>query len=316
VGIVGTTSAGTPADRGIEPTCQFFKHIETAMAEERTEIPRPPKAFSMSRDDAIFLFGLTLFGGGLSMISAHIPIIGAILLLVGIAALVWANRNHMPRPSLRFTILILAMLITTGLSGYDLYDRYFGNPAPFFSQTEKNLKSELTSAPRNEASPEDRALREEIRKFVASNVDEIRDSIFQLNQALTTTNSQLNGDRAQPLNHLFEQLMGPTIQRAINDLDRAANGNADSNELVSLLIGFIGQYGTWQPNVLAFYRLAGAPSNVYIEEMLAGLRKADERAFGKLRDLKAILPADRRNNLDDGNLTSRNGFFLQWQKKK
>jgi hypothetical protein len=110
------------------------------------------KAFSMPRDDAIFWVGLTLFGGGLSMTSAH-PIIGVILLIVGIMALVWANRGHMPRPSLRFTILILAMLITTGLSGYDLYDRYFGNPAPDAAkainslQAEKDkLQAELTSA--------------------------------------------------------------------------------------------------------------------------------------------------------------------------
>jgi hypothetical protein len=80
----------------------------------------------------------------------------------------------------------------------------------------------VPSAPPLETSSDDRVSREEIRKFVASNIDEVRDGIFRLDQALTTTNSQINGEQAEPLNHLFQQLIGFTIQRAIENLDNAA----------------------------------------------------------------------------------------------
>ena len=86
--------------------------------------PRPNKAFSLSRDDAIFWIGVAVLGDGLYLMAEH-PAYGIPLILVGIAALWWTNRGHMPKPQWRMALLILAMAITCGISGYDLYERHF-----------------------------------------------------------------------------------------------------------------------------------------------------------------------------------------------
>jgi hypothetical protein len=82
-------------------------------------------SFSMSRDDAIFWVGITLFGVGVPVVFDH-PYIGSSLIAIGIIALIWANRGHMPKPPLRMAILIIAMTLTIAVAGYDIYDRNFG----------------------------------------------------------------------------------------------------------------------------------------------------------------------------------------------
>jgi hypothetical protein len=97
-------------------------------AEKQAEGSSGRKSFSMSLDDTIFWIGLTSLGAGLYLMAEH-PIYGLVLVVAGVAALAWANRGHMPKPPLRLGALILAMAITVGVAGYDLYDRRFGVPA-------------------------------------------------------------------------------------------------------------------------------------------------------------------------------------------
>jgi hypothetical protein len=97
-------------------------------AERQAEGSSGRKSFSMSLDDTIFWIGLTSLGAGLYLMAEH-PIYGLVLVVAGVAALAWANRGHMPKPPLRLGALILAMAITVGVAGYDLYDRRFGVPA-------------------------------------------------------------------------------------------------------------------------------------------------------------------------------------------
>lgn len=105
------------------------EHIQEPLTESA-----PQKAFSMSRDDSIFWTSLAAFGGGLTAMSLFTPL-GILLAVVGIAGLVWANRGHMPKPSLRFVTLISVLLITTSVTGYDLYDRHFAKPLKAAIQT-------------------------------------------------------------------------------------------------------------------------------------------------------------------------------------
>jgi hypothetical protein len=85
------------------------------------------KAFSLSRDDALFWIGVAVFGDGLYLVAEH-PMYAVPLITAGVALLAWSNRGHMPKPRLRLAALILAMAITCGIAGYDLYERHFGNP--------------------------------------------------------------------------------------------------------------------------------------------------------------------------------------------
>lgn len=57
---------------------------------------------------------------------AEHPYYALALIVVGLAALIWSNRGHMPRPRWRLAALVLAMAATCGVVGYDLYDRHFG----------------------------------------------------------------------------------------------------------------------------------------------------------------------------------------------
>jgi|GEM_PF-6054732 len=89
----------------------------------------PRKAFSMSRDDALFWIGIALFGDGVYLMAEH-PYYGIPLIISGVALLAWSNRGHMPKPPIRLAVLILAMTVTVSIVAFDYYDRHFGNRAP------------------------------------------------------------------------------------------------------------------------------------------------------------------------------------------
>jgi hypothetical protein len=97
----------------------------------------------MSRDDAIFWVGVAVFGDGLYLVADH-PMYGIPLIFAGVGLLMWSNRGHMPRPPLRFAALIAALLITAGIAGYDLYDRYLGNSSKV--PTISNVRPPLTES--------------------------------------------------------------------------------------------------------------------------------------------------------------------------
>jgi len=121
----------------------------------------PRKAFSLSRDDALFWIGVAVFGDGLYLLADH-PTYAVPLIMAGVALLAWSNRGHMPRPPLRLAALILAMAATCGIAGYDLYDRHFGNPPsvhiatgklwpPLTDEQEASLERALRALPNHRA---------------------------------------------------------------------------------------------------------------------------------------------------------------------
>jgi hypothetical protein len=131
--IVGAReSDGTQRERSSEKATVVEQDpSDPTLDRMRRNFERPPeglrKAFSMSRDDALFWIGVALFGDGVYLMAEHpyyaIPLIGA-----GVALLAWSNRGHMPRPPVRLAALVLAMVVTISLAGFDYYDRHFGNP--------------------------------------------------------------------------------------------------------------------------------------------------------------------------------------------
>jgi hypothetical protein len=126
-----------PADRYEPPLLPGYDDdwSDVARAVERDEQPAekptvsepttPRKAFTLSRDDAIFWIGVAALGDGLYLMAEH-PLYATILIAIGVGMLAWSNRGHMPRPSLRLAVLVLAMVATVSIAGYDLYDRHFG----------------------------------------------------------------------------------------------------------------------------------------------------------------------------------------------
>jgi hypothetical protein len=96
--------------------------------------PSPPKMsaprFSMSLEDAVFWIALTVFGTGLYIVADY-HIYGLVLIIIGVLGLAWSSRGHMPRSSWKTGTLILAMLITLSVAGYDIYDRHYNQkPTP------------------------------------------------------------------------------------------------------------------------------------------------------------------------------------------
>jgi hypothetical protein len=177
----------------------------------------------------------------------------------------------------------------------------------------------IGSAPvRSPAPPSSDALQfyRQLAKFVRSNVDEIRDGIYRVDQALFTNYDTMQGNGPQPLHSLFAQLVSVTVQRSIETLDAStqlASEQINGPEVVGYLQMFMAEYARWQDNVLAFQRGAGLADTPYLEEAIAQLQKADERAFGNLRDLKALDPKGPK--LDENLLASRNGFFVRWREQ-
>lgn len=161
-------------------------------------------------------------------------------------------------------------------------------------------------------SPDEVDLRKDLRTFARSNIDEIRDGIFRLNQIVLTTYQQQGGSR--PLGPLFQQLMGYSIQTDIYKLDLIVakpDNESTPDDIASQIRHTLNSYAGWQNNVIGFEQLSGNTANPDIIQALENILKADERAYGKYRDLKgaSLLAEKLLKGVDENVFASRNNFF-------
>jgi hypothetical protein len=89
--------------------------------------PAAGRAFTMSRDDAIYWLGLAVFPTGLFIVTDH-PAYGWALTGAGVGLLGWAARSHTPKTFYQSVTFILAVILTWGIIGYDAYARLAAVP--------------------------------------------------------------------------------------------------------------------------------------------------------------------------------------------
>jgi hypothetical protein len=122
------TEATSDASPALDNMRKAFSSASTPAETKASMGHGSGKGFSLSRDDAIFWVGVAIFSDGLYIVADH-PTYGIPLIILGVALLAWSNRGHMPRPQLRLAVLVLAMIVTGLVAGYDLYERHFGSAA-------------------------------------------------------------------------------------------------------------------------------------------------------------------------------------------
>jgi hypothetical protein len=161
---------------------------------------------------------------------------------------------------------------------------------------------------------QDTQIRQKLISFIRSNADEIRDSVYRVNQNMFVAYDTMQGNRPRPLHDLFQQLFSVTFQQSVRMLDASIDKPAvsphDAHEAIGYLQTFMYQYGNWQNNILAFQLATRLPTTAAVTDSMIQLQRADERAFGSLRDLMAVDPSMPRVN--EELLAYRNGFFARW----
>ena len=93
----------TAALERLAATTQGERSSEKAGMSEDKSPSSARKAFSLSRDDALFWIGVAVFGDGLYLLAEH-PMYAVPLIIAGVALLAWSNRGHMPKPPLRLAM--------------------------------------------------------------------------------------------------------------------------------------------------------------------------------------------------------------------
>jgi hypothetical protein len=161
--------------------------------------------------------------------------------------------------------------------------------------------------------PGEQQFRTELRRFIKSNFDEIRDGIYAVNQFVTSQYEGSRGNQTYPLSRMFFQLFATAIRPHIDAVDRAydlQDDEFDTSVVEDLIKKAMQSYVLWQEIVLQFQQISGIS---LADKSLGILLVADERAFGKLRDLKAFPHSAKLNDLDERFVfASRNGVFSQW----
>jgi hypothetical protein len=159
-------------------------------------------------------------------------------------------------------------------------------------------------------SPGEHQFRTELRRFIRSNFDEIRDGVYTVNQFITSKYDEARGSQTNPLSRMFLQLFACAIRPHIDEVDRAydlQDDEFDTSAVQDLIKKAMQSYVQWQEIVLQFQQVSGIS---LADRSLGILLGADERAFGKLRDLKAFPHATKLNDLDVRSVfASRNGVF-------
>jgi hypothetical protein len=165
---------------------------------------------------------------------------------------------------------------------------------------------------------QDAQIRQKLFSFIRSNADEIRDSVFRVNQNVFVAYDTVQGQGPRPLHDIFQQLTSLTFQQSARLLDASIDKSTvtprDAHEAIGYLQSFIVEYARWQRNIIALYQISRLPPNTDITDSMIQLQKADERAFGSLRDLMAIDSSIPR--VDENLLASRSGFFAQWSESQ
>lgn len=103
---------------------------------------RPGRAFTMSRDDAIFLLGVAVFSAGLYVVTDH-PVYGLALIAIGICLLGWAARSHASRTLYKTGSFVGAVLLMWGIAY--IYERVNAVPS-----VELTPSSEANTGPSTE----------------------------------------------------------------------------------------------------------------------------------------------------------------------
>jgi hypothetical protein len=90
---------------------------------------------SMSLDDAIFWIAITVFGAGLYLVP-EFKAWGLMLMVGGAAGVLYSIRAHVRRPERPRGIMVVLMILTWAVVGYDIYERHTtkGLSRPFTPQ--------------------------------------------------------------------------------------------------------------------------------------------------------------------------------------
>lgn len=84
--------------------------------------PPPAAESGMGLNEAVFWIFLTVFGTGLYLVSDQ-HLWGALLVVIGALGLVYSLRRHLPPTPHRTWIVVVTMLISAAVMGYDIYLR-------------------------------------------------------------------------------------------------------------------------------------------------------------------------------------------------